>query len=221
MFPLFIREVGMSFAVFVNLLGAGIIALVTPTLAHRISPQGLLWLFVGLDLIAWLLCYMFYPETARISLEELRAVFDVPLEAQARYRLLYLRCIFEHYITSRWTGVEVEFPDPIHVWWRDQPKTHQEKQDQAQAHRAEKRAAKARYQQEKKQLRHAKRVHTPSEEAQYVEERRTLETELEQARQREAEYLRQIEHLKTARQQGRAIGTADVESDESSDSSSH
>lgn len=114
MFPLYIREVGMSFAVFVNLLGSGLIALLVPTLAHALTHTGLLCMFAGFNLIAWALCYFFYPETARISLEELRAVFEVPLGMQARYRWNYIKYLWKWYVMRH----NVEQPEPIHLWYK-------------------------------------------------------------------------------------------------------
>lgn len=133
MFPLYIREVGMSFAVFVNLLGAGMIALLVPTLAHALTHTGLLCLFAGLNLIAWALCYFFYPETARISLEELRAVFEVPLGMQARYRWTYIKFLWSWYVLRR---LEDE-PEPIHLWYKNVCKEREEaekrRQEQSEA----------------------------------------------------------------------------------------
>jgi len=44
-FPLICREVGMSFAVFWNLLGAGVLSLFVPFLNDKLNPTGLLGLF--------------------------------------------------------------------------------------------------------------------------------------------------------------------------------
>lgn len=82
----------------------------------------MLCLFAGLDLVAWLLCYLFYPETARISLEELRAVFEVPLKMQARYRMMRLRYLWQYYV-RRW---DVDEPEPIDHWYKSYLKAQEE-----------------------------------------------------------------------------------------------
>lgn len=221
MFPLFIRELGMSFAVFVNLFGAGIIALVTPFLAQSLTHAGLLGLFVGLNLIAWLLCYLFYPETARISLEELRAVFDVPLGAQARYRILYLHCLFRHYIIALWTKEYVEFPDPIHVWWREQPRTNEEKRAQSRLQKQERRAMREQHRLERQARKEAKRnVSAGHGVAGHAEEMRRMQDELEQSRQREAELSRQLQEFKAAQLRHRS-GPEGSEAGSGGGSSSH
>lgn len=178
----------MSFAVFVNLMGAGVIALVTPSLADAMTPSGLLGLFVGLDLIAWLLCYLYYPETARISLEELRAVFDVPLSAQARYRVLWLKCAFKAYTLAKWTKEYVEFPDPMHVWWRDQPKSEEEKKEHKALEKNRKWVWKERLTQERRERKQAKQARREGEgRGRGDEEWRTMEAELEQLRKENQE----------------------------------
>jgi Sugar (and other) transporter len=94
-FPLTNREVGMSFAVrdcpwkdlrscthtlqvFWNLLGAGILALIAPALAHALTHAGLLGLFSGFNLIAWVAVFFLVPETARVELEEINSICKFP-----------------------------------------------------------------------------------------------------------------------------------------------
>ncbi|EXJ57388.1 hypothetical protein A1O7_07735 [Cladophialophora yegresii CBS 114405] len=73
-FPLVNREVGMSFAVFWNLLGAGILALTAPILAYGLTPTGLLARFAGLDLVCWAAVFFLVPETTRIGLDDLNKI---------------------------------------------------------------------------------------------------------------------------------------------------
>ncbi|MCJ1355824.1 MAG: hypothetical protein MMC33_005816 [Icmadophila ericetorum] len=86
-FPLLNREVGMSFAVFWNLLFAGILSLAVPWLNFRLGSTGLLALFAGLNIPAWILVYIFVPETARRDLEELNEIFEVPTMDHLKYHI--------------------------------------------------------------------------------------------------------------------------------------
>ncbi|KAI9694375.1 MAG: hypothetical protein M1820_008975 [Bogoriella megaspora] len=114
-FPLVNREVGMSFAVFWNLLGAGILVLVVPSLAYTITHQGLLGLFAGLNLVCFALAYFLVPETARIGLEEMNYIFDVSTRDHISYQLDMASYTFNRYIRRR----KAEEPPPLYVWAKD------------------------------------------------------------------------------------------------------
>lgn len=101
-FPLEVRMVGMSFAVFTNLLGAGILALFVPVLTIKLGHEGLLGIFAGLNVVALILVFLFVPETAgaaiandpanadgsltAMSLEELNYVFGIRTEVHVEYQ---------------------------------------------------------------------------------------------------------------------------------------
>ena len=114
-FPLVDREVGMSFAVFWNLMGAGVLALVVPQLAYSIGHPGLLGLFAGLNVVAFFMAYLLVPETARIGLEELNDIFKVPTTMHVKYQIAM----------ARWkVGLDKEEPAPLYIWAKDhKPKT--------------------------------------------------------------------------------------------------
>ncbi|KAF2859437.1 hypothetical protein K470DRAFT_282692 [Piedraia hortae CBS 480.64] len=63
-FPLKCRLVGMSFSVFCNLLGAGLLALFVPIINDSIHPTGLLGLFAVLNVVAFVLVFFYVRETA-------------------------------------------------------------------------------------------------------------------------------------------------------------
>jgi hypothetical protein len=111
-FPLLNREAGMSFAVFVNLFGAGVLALVVPQLTRLLAgypdnnldlktgESRLLGIFTALNVVAFFLIFFFVPETAGatlgsdsaqginyISLEELNYIFDVPTKKHITYQV--------------------------------------------------------------------------------------------------------------------------------------
>lgn len=77
-FPVTHREVGMSFAVAVNLFFAGMLTLLFPRMDHAIGPVRSLCTFAGLNVVAWILVFLFTPETKEYTLEELDSIFGVP-----------------------------------------------------------------------------------------------------------------------------------------------
>ncbi|KAK3117286.1 hypothetical protein LTR53_001467 [Teratosphaeriaceae sp. CCFEE 6253] len=98
-FPIEQRMVGMSFAVFTNLFGAGLLALFVPALTNAIGHIGLLGIFAGLNLVAFVLVFFFVRETAgaavgggafgsmiSVSLEELNYIFGVSTAKHAAYQ---------------------------------------------------------------------------------------------------------------------------------------
>jgi MFS family permease len=97
-FPLVSREAGMAVAVAVNLLGAGVLVLVFPSVMNSIGRTGSLSIFAGLNVVAFVLVYLFVPETKGRTLEELQYTFDLSTRWHVRYRATYIR---EH-ITKNW-----------------------------------------------------------------------------------------------------------------------
>ncbi|TKA83514.1 hypothetical protein B0A55_00496 [Friedmanniomyces simplex] len=98
-FPMEHRMVCMSFAVFTNLFGAGVLALFVPALTNAIGHVGLLGVFAGLNVLAFILVFFFVRETAgaavgggafgnmiSVSLEELNYIFGVPAAKHAIYQ---------------------------------------------------------------------------------------------------------------------------------------
>ncbi|KAF1848807.1 MFS general substrate transporter [Cucurbitaria berberidis CBS 394.84] len=119
-FPLVSREAGMAVSVAVNLLGAGVLVLVFPFLLHQIGATGALSIFAGLNMIAFVLVYLFVPETRMRTLEELQYTFDLPTRWHISYRAGYIR---KHVVQNWWkylTGKskEVEPPIPFYEWAR-------------------------------------------------------------------------------------------------------
>ncbi|KAF2853721.1 MFS general substrate transporter [Plenodomus tracheiphilus IPT5] len=112
-FPLLNREAGMSLAVFANLFGAGILALIVPQLVRALSTDPhddndlesglsvLLGIFTGLCMVALILIFFFVPETSgatfgssdeaqglnHVSLEELNYIFDVKTRKHVSYQV--------------------------------------------------------------------------------------------------------------------------------------
>ncbi|KAL4968779.1 major facilitator superfamily domain-containing protein [Aspergillus stella-maris] len=98
-FPLAFREVGMSFSVMVNFVGLGLLVNFVPAITdefEKMKVQGhvcLLYIFAGLDLVAFVLVFLFVPSTGRRSLEDMNAVFDIKMSDHVRTHLAFLPCI--------------------------------------------------------------------------------------------------------------------------------
>ncbi|KAF2107090.1 major facilitator superfamily domain-containing protein [Lophiotrema nucula] len=102
----------------VNLLGAGLLALVFPFLMDSIGKTGALSIFAGLNLVAFFLVYLFVPETRRRTLEELQFTFDLRTKWHVEYRAVYIR---KHFVKNFWqyaTGKPVKPPIPFYRWAR-------------------------------------------------------------------------------------------------------
>lgn len=86
-FPLFHREVGMAWAVATNNFWASILSLTFPYMLRALTPQGAFGFYAFLNIVAFVLIFLFMPESKQRSLEELDYVFGVPTRTHARYQL--------------------------------------------------------------------------------------------------------------------------------------
>ncbi|KAI0062831.1 hypothetical protein BV25DRAFT_469992 [Artomyces pyxidatus] len=86
-FPLYIREIGMSFATAVTWFFNFIVAITFPRLLGAFKPQGAFGWYAGWNLIGFFLILLFVPETKALSLEELDQVFSVPTRVHAAYQI--------------------------------------------------------------------------------------------------------------------------------------
>ncbi|KAF7185031.1 putative polyol transporter 6 [Pseudocercospora fuligena] len=108
-FPLENRVVGMSFAVFCNLFGLGLLTLFVPIITVNIGHGGLLGIFAGLNVVAFVLVFFLVRETSGatlgagsltfMSLEELNYVFGVSSKKHAIYQMKeVLPWIWRYYV---------------------------------------------------------------------------------------------------------------------------
>lgn len=126
--PLEVRMVGMSFSVFVNFLGAGLLALFVPALTNtRLHHSGLLGLFAAFNVLTFVLVFLFVPETANasigvdpesdigsllsMSLEELSYIFAIPTKVIIRVHSTILRYQWNRYIKRK---SDLQRPDDIY-----------------------------------------------------------------------------------------------------------
>jgi MFS family permease len=120
-FPLVSREAGMAVSVAVNLLGAGLLVLVFPFVLTSIGRTGSLSIFVGLNMVAFVLVFLFVPETKGRTLEELQYTFDLPTIWHVRYRATYIQ---KHFRQNWWRYVtrkeipEEQVPIEYYEWAR-------------------------------------------------------------------------------------------------------
>jgi Sugar (and other) transporter len=145
-FPLYNREQGMSFAVFINLFFAGLLTLFVPqmttALRYGSSSVGpgqsrLLAVFAGLNVVSFLLIFFFVPETAgaalqgrqegslnNISLEELNYIFGVSTRKHIRYQLQHVlpwsvqwvKYGINRYVLRHKDAVEPEETEDLYYW---------------------------------------------------------------------------------------------------------
>ncbi|EIN11957.1 hypothetical protein PUNSTDRAFT_142156 [Punctularia strigosozonata HHB-11173 SS5] len=100
-FPLYVRELGMSFATAVCWGFNFILSFTWPLLLKAFKPQGAFGWYAAWCMILWLLILMFVPETKSLTLEELDAVFSVPSRTHAAYGLRQIPYVIERYILRR------------------------------------------------------------------------------------------------------------------------
>ena len=75
-YPLSVREVGMSFSISTAALWATALSLTFPVLLEELGEQGSFELYAVLNLLAWVLCWAFVRETKNVELEEMDQVFE-------------------------------------------------------------------------------------------------------------------------------------------------
>ncbi|EME81447.1 uncharacterized protein MYCFIDRAFT_38166 [Pseudocercospora fijiensis CIRAD86] len=86
-FPLSHREVGTSSAIAVTSLFATILSLSFPWLLSVLGTQGSFLLYAVLNVVAWVLVFLFVPETKRRTLEELDETFSLATGDFVRYQV--------------------------------------------------------------------------------------------------------------------------------------
>lgn len=97
-FPLYIRDVGMSFATAVLWFFNFVVAITFPRLLGAFKPQGAFGWYAGWNVIGFFLILLFVPETKALSLEELDQVYAVPTHTHAAYQMKALPHNIKKYI---------------------------------------------------------------------------------------------------------------------------
>ncbi|KAF4625909.1 hypothetical protein G7Y89_g12255 [Cudoniella acicularis] len=86
-FPLSHREVGMGWAVAVNLLWAAVLSMTLPKMKDAMGVLGAFVFYAILNVIAFCMIFLWVPETKQRTLEELDYVFAVPTRTHMHYQL--------------------------------------------------------------------------------------------------------------------------------------
>jgi hypothetical protein len=117
-FPLANREAGMSFSVFWNFLGAGLLQLLVPQLIP--TPRVLLGIFAALCILAWVFIFFFVRETKQRSLEEVNYIFGVRTYHHAKYQVTevapYKIRLFKWWIMRGAEEDKPTPPPPLYTW---------------------------------------------------------------------------------------------------------
>ncbi|GAA5897953.1 hypothetical protein JCM6882_005120 [Rhodosporidiobolus microsporus] len=111
-FPLYVRDVGMSYATGLTWLFNFIVALTFPRLLTAFKPQGAFGWYAAWNAIGTVLVLLFVPETKGLSLEELDQVFSVPTAKHASYHLKGVGYNFRKYILR----ANLPEREPLYHW---------------------------------------------------------------------------------------------------------
>lgn len=77
-FPLSHREVGMSWAVATCLFWAAVLSITFPRMISAMTVTGAFAFYAGLNLTAFVMIFLWLPETKQRTLEELDYIFAIP-----------------------------------------------------------------------------------------------------------------------------------------------
>lgn len=86
-FPLYVRDIGMSYATAITWLFNFVLSISFPSLLASFKPQGAFGFYAAWCIVLWFLILLFVPETKGKTLEELDQVFSVPTRTHAAYGL--------------------------------------------------------------------------------------------------------------------------------------
>jgi MFS family permease len=101
-FPLSHREIGMAWAVATNNFWATVVSLTFPRQLLAFSTSGAFGFYAGMNVIAFVMIFLWLPETKQRSLEELDYVFGVSTRRHMNYQLFeVLPWWFRTYILRR------------------------------------------------------------------------------------------------------------------------
>ena len=114
-YPLYIRDIGMSFATGTSQFGPYltiattwffnfILSMTWPPLCNAFGIQGAFYWYAGWNIVGWWLVLLFVPETKALTLEELDQVFSIPTRQHAAYQLGQAKRWFRKYLLRKNVG---------------------------------------------------------------------------------------------------------------------
>ncbi len=99
-YPLYIRSIGMSLATATTWFFNFVLSVTWPSLLTAFQPQGAFSWYAGWNIIGFFAVLFLVPETKEKTLEELDAVFSVPLASHAAYGRAQLVYFVRRYLLS-------------------------------------------------------------------------------------------------------------------------
>ncbi|KFY70035.1 hypothetical protein V499_09521 [Pseudogymnoascus sp. VKM F-103] len=101
-FPLSHREVGMGWAVATCFFWAAVLGITWPTMVQAMTTTGAFCFYAGLNIVAFVMIFLWVPETKQRTLEELDYIFAVPTRTHMHYQITKaLPWFFNKYIMRR------------------------------------------------------------------------------------------------------------------------
>lgn len=98
-FPLSHREVGMGWAVATCLFWAAVLSITFPRMLIAMGITGAFCFYAGLNIVAFIMIFLFVPETKQRTLEELDYIFAVPTRTHVHYQCsVFLPYFIKRYI---------------------------------------------------------------------------------------------------------------------------
>ncbi|KAG1869417.1 hypothetical protein DFJ58DRAFT_766031 [Suillus subalutaceus] len=97
-FPLYIRDIGMSFATATNWFWNFVLSITWPSLILTLKPQGAFAWYAAWCCILWVLVLLFVRETKGKTLEELDQVFAIDVATHAAYGLRQIPYSFRKFV---------------------------------------------------------------------------------------------------------------------------
>ncbi|KAG5362849.1 Arabinose-proton symporter [Yarrowia sp. B02] len=110
-FPLYIRDLGMSFATATCWLFNFVLAVTWPSLLAAFTPQGAFGWYAAWNVVGFFLVLCFLPETKNLTLEELDKVFSVPTRVHMKYQFNALRVNIQRNIFRQ----DIPKPPPLYA----------------------------------------------------------------------------------------------------------
>ncbi|CAK7267443.1 hypothetical protein SEPCBS119000_002555 [Sporothrix epigloea] len=111
-YPLYLRPIGMSLATATTWFFNFVLSVTWPSLLLAFKPQGAFGWYAAWNIIGFIAVLLLMPETKAKTLEELDAVFAVPLRRRAAFGVAQFRYFFHRYVFFGGKSV-VAPPEPI------------------------------------------------------------------------------------------------------------
>ncbi|CAK7244377.1 MAG: hypothetical protein STHCBS139747_005915 [Sporothrix thermara] len=111
-YPLYLRPIGMSLATATTWFFNFVLSVTWPSLLLAFKPQGAFGWYAAWNIIGFIAVLLLLPETKAKTLEELDAVFSVPLRRRVAHGMAQFRYFFQRYVFCGGRSVEAP-PEPI------------------------------------------------------------------------------------------------------------